>query len=268
MHCSYFIYKLGINNPDRKVSWNLIGVRSLLYSREKRWYLLSQENSWHAIGRTGSHACHWLGDEAFGYLKRVILTPVVYPLLVEFSHFDFLMEWDLLVAELGDLDPITIIDGKGKEHNVLAEKNLINTVIALSKTPVEFSSSKKRKLSGIEGKNTIPPSSSICNVVLDSYCQKLLSESEYVELDQKMASLLNWSWTPCPITPKITSTLLEEAILVDEGKSLLILEGEIYSRVPSLDAHYEKFNVIKKYLSGVLFAPCNCSLSTMTMQRN
>ena len=29
-----------------------------------------------------------LDDEAFGYLKRVIVTPAVYPRLVEFLHFD------------------------------------------------------------------------------------------------------------------------------------------------------------------------------------
>ena len=29
-----------------------------------------------------------LDDEAFGYLKRVIVTPAVYPSLVEFLHFD------------------------------------------------------------------------------------------------------------------------------------------------------------------------------------
>ena len=27
-------------------------------------------------------------DEAFGYLKRVIVTPAVYPRLIEFLHFD------------------------------------------------------------------------------------------------------------------------------------------------------------------------------------
>ena len=27
-------------------------------------------------------------DEAFGYLKRVIVTPAVYPRLFEFHHFD------------------------------------------------------------------------------------------------------------------------------------------------------------------------------------
>lgn len=44
---------------------------------------------------------------------------------------------------------------------------------------------------------------------------------------------------------KITATLLEEAILMDGLKSLLILEGEIYSRVPTLDGPYEKFDSIK-----------------------
>eukprot|EP00924_Labyrinthula_sp_SR-Ha-C_P007343 maker-scaffold_149-snap-gene-0.6-mRNA-1 protein AED:0.45 eAED:0.50 QI:35/0/0/1/0/0/3/0/109 len=29
-----------------------------------------------------------LDDEAFGYLKRVIVTPAVYPRLIEFLHFD------------------------------------------------------------------------------------------------------------------------------------------------------------------------------------
>ncbi|CAF2106855.1 unnamed protein product [Brassica napus] len=31
---------------------------------------------------------HRLNDKAFGYLKRVIVTPAVYPRLVEFLHFD------------------------------------------------------------------------------------------------------------------------------------------------------------------------------------
>ncbi|KAK7293902.1 hypothetical protein RJT34_16779 [Clitoria ternatea] len=31
---------------------------------------------------------HGINDEAFGYLKRVIVTPAVYPRLVEFLHVD------------------------------------------------------------------------------------------------------------------------------------------------------------------------------------
>lgn len=38
---------------------------------------------------------------------------------------------------------------------------------------------------------------------------------------------------------------LKKLFLWTEGKSLLILGGEIYSRIPSLDAHYEKFNSTK-----------------------
>ncbi|GAA5814158.1 hypothetical protein MFLAVUS_007651 [Mucor flavus] len=150
-----------------------------------------------------------LSDEAFGYLKRVIVTPAVYSRLVEFPCFDIPMEWDLLVAE---------------------------SVFYLP---------KKRKFTYVEDSKITPPLSSIRNIVLDSYCKSLLYESGYVELDEKVASLLNWSWTSCPLMLKITATLLEEAILMDGLKSLLILEGEIYSRVPTLDGPYEKFDSIK-----------------------
>eukprot|EP00924_Labyrinthula_sp_SR-Ha-C_P012752 maker-scaffold_151-snap-gene-0.6-mRNA-1 protein AED:0.43 eAED:0.45 QI:0/0/0/1/0/0/7/0/226 len=34
-----------------------------------------------------------LDDEAFGYLKRVIVTPAVYPRLIEFLHFDIQSTW-------------------------------------------------------------------------------------------------------------------------------------------------------------------------------
>jgi hypothetical protein len=48
-----------------------------------------QHNSLDCIGFSPSlsHPIS-LDDEAFGYLKRVIVTPAVYPRLVEFLHFD------------------------------------------------------------------------------------------------------------------------------------------------------------------------------------
>lgn len=42
------------------------------------------------------------------------------------------------------------------------------------------------------------------------------------------------------MSAKISAHLLEEAVFVEGTKSLLILGGAIYSRFPSLDAHYEK----------------------------
>eukprot|EP00824_Muranothrix_gubernata_P019834 TRINITY_DN3_c0_g1_i11.p1 TRINITY_DN3_c0_g1~~TRINITY_DN3_c0_g1_i11.p1 ORF type:complete len:336 (-),score=-22.95 TRINITY_DN3_c0_g1_i11:93-1100(-) len=46
----------------------------------------SRQGQWES--RSSIHARHQLDDEAFGYLKRVIVTPAVYPRLVEFLHFD------------------------------------------------------------------------------------------------------------------------------------------------------------------------------------
>lgn len=134
----------------------------------------------------------------------------------------------LLVAKLGDLDPIAIVDQKGKERNLLANKKIINTIIELNQTSLVFSLPKKRKFVDEKESQPDPPSTSIRNIILDSYCKNLLSKSHYLELDEKTASWLNWSWTLCPIMPKIAATLLEEAILVDRDKSLLILGGEIY----------------------------------------
>jgi len=39
------------------------------------------------------HARHELNDEAFGYLKRVIVTPAVYPRFGESLHFDDSEHW-------------------------------------------------------------------------------------------------------------------------------------------------------------------------------
>lgn len=51
---------------------------------------------------------------------------------------------ELLVAELGDLDPIAIVDQEGKERNLLANKKIINTIIELNQTSLVFSLPKKR----------------------------------------------------------------------------------------------------------------------------
>ncbi len=39
------------------------------------------------------HARHELDNEAFGYLKRVIVTPAVYPRLVEYLRSDIQSTW-------------------------------------------------------------------------------------------------------------------------------------------------------------------------------
>ncbi|KAG1561026.1 hypothetical protein G6F49_002167 [Rhizopus delemar] len=78
-------------------------------------------------------------------------------------------EKKLLVAELGDLDPIAIVDQEGKEYNLLANKKIINTIIELNQIPLVFSLPKKRKFVDEEESQPDQPSTSIRNIILDSY---------------------------------------------------------------------------------------------------
>ncbi|KAI8993315.1 hypothetical protein BDB01DRAFT_775879 [Pilobolus umbonatus] len=98
---------------------------------------------------------------------------------------------------------------------------------------------KKRMKTDEESQPDLPPCS-IRNIILNSHCKVLLLESNYIELDHQTSLLLNSSWTLNPLAAKICAHLLEEVIFLEGSQSLLILNGEIYSRLPSLDAHYEK----------------------------
>ncbi|ORE04393.1 hypothetical protein BCV72DRAFT_313038, partial [Rhizopus microsporus var. microsporus] len=86
---------------------------------------------------------------------------------------------------------------------------------------------------------------SIRNIILDSHCRTLLSKSNYIELDHQASLWLNSSWNLNPMAVKIYDHLLEEAVFVKGNKSLLILGGKIYSKLPSLDTHYEKVSLTK-----------------------
>ncbi|KAG2201673.1 hypothetical protein INT47_003899 [Mucor saturninus] len=56
---------------------------------------------------------------------------------------------------------------------------------------------------------------------------------------------LNNSWSLNPIATHIASKILEEMIFVGDRKALLVLCGEIYGRLPTLDAHHEKTSITK-----------------------
>ncbi|KAG2227804.1 hypothetical protein INT45_002042 [Circinella minor] len=79
----------------------------------------------------------------------------------------------------------------------------------------------------------------ICNIILDSQYRRILAKSNYAEVDQD-------SWTLKPQMVEVCARLLEEMIITENSKALLILGGELYSRLPSLDAHYEKTISVNK----------------------
>lgn len=168
------------------------------------------------------------------------------------SAFDALQQSEkeqeekLLIAELGDLEPVVYVDCKGKEHHLLAAPKVISRMMTLE---VENQSSsiifipKKRKQADEDSQPHLPLCS-LRNVILNSHCKALLA-SNYIELDVQTSLLLNSSWNLNPLAAKMCAHLLEEVVFLERNQCLLILTGEIYSRLPSLDAHYEKTSASK-----------------------
>jgi hypothetical protein len=105
--------------------------------------------------------------------------------------------------------------------------------------PIPMPKKKKKPAEDVPPEVFLP---SIRNIILDSHYRNLLSRSNYVELDHEIALWLNYSWTLNPGMVKACARLLEEMILTEKNKSLLILDSEIYSRLLSLDTHYEKIS--------------------------
>jgi hypothetical protein len=153
----------------------------------------------------------------------------------------------LLIAELGVLKPVAYIDHQGKEHSLLAASKVIDSLTSSQKKEKQplclAITPKKRNHSGEEIETN--PSPSIRNVVLDSPYKNLLSKAKHIELDHQGSLLLNNSWSINPIATHIATKILEEIIFVEGHKALLVLCGEIYGRLPSLDAHYEKTSTTK-----------------------
>ncbi|KAG2227805.1 hypothetical protein INT45_002043 [Circinella minor] len=153
-----------------------------------------------------------------------------------------------LIAQLGELEPVAYVDNKGKEHNLLAASEVIQDVVASQEeeqAPSFFIVPKKRKKPMEDDPSEIflP---SIRNIILDSQYRRILAKSSYVEVDRDIALWLNYSWTLKPRMVEVCARLLEEMIITENSKALLILGGELYSRLPSLDAHYEKTISVNK----------------------
>ncbi|KAI7895220.1 uncharacterized protein EV154DRAFT_559636 [Mucor mucedo] len=132
----------------------------------------------------------------------------------------------LLIAELGDLKPVAYIDHQANEQNLLAHSNVID-----------------KNHSGEDIETNMSPT--IRNVLLNSPYKKLLSKANYIELDHQCSLYLNNNWSLNPIATHIASKILEEMILVEAHKALLVLCGEIYGRLPTLDAHHERTSITK-----------------------
>ncbi|KAI8374646.1 uncharacterized protein BYT42DRAFT_414614 [Radiomyces spectabilis] len=80
----------------------------------------------------------------------------------------------------------------------------------------------------------------IDQLTLTSQAKQLLSKGEFSELTSAQVSTLNKDWQLYPQLRFYASQLFAGAIMIDNGRAILINTVEPYSRDSSLDAHFER----------------------------
>lgn len=76
----------------------------------------------------------------------------------------------------------------------------------------------------------------------DNQYHSLLTNDSFSEISQDAINILNSSWRQRPYIAQSQGELLCRAILVDEKQILSINCGETYSKLPSVDVHYEHYS--------------------------
>lgn len=70
-----------------------------------------------------------------------------------------------------------------------------------------------------------------------------ISATDYTELDEDTADILNIDWTRRPWMRIVCARALEGMIFINKREGLLVNCAEIYSRYPTLDAHHEQTKI-------------------------
>lgn len=137
-----------------------------------------------------------------------------------------------------DLIPFAIIDSSGSEINALSSaKNLSRLMMNEQEKPVKFSLCAP-DITTIE-KVIRPPENDI------PLTHPLMEDENYVEIDKTTLQLLNEDWVLKPQLRYSTTELLAGALLVENDQVLHLNCVEAYARLPTLDAHHERFSARK-----------------------
>lgn len=78
-------------------------------------------------------------------------------------------------------------------------------------------------------------------LVMNGPYKHLLERTEFIEINDEAKELLNTCWWQCPVMRYACARALAGMIIVDKNQALLINCLEVYGRVPSLDAHHERY---------------------------
>jgi hypothetical protein len=144
-------------------------------------------------------------------------------------------EKKLILAKLGDWEPISFLSDTKKEYCMLASSSMIERLLHDRPTgewrlfPLPASTDKQVKVGDF-----------FHHILSTSSISQHLSSTNYVMLSNEITDSISSNWELSPQIRFVTSQLFAGAILVQNSKALLLNCVEVYIRFKSADAHYER----------------------------
>ncbi|KAG9319124.1 hypothetical protein KVV02_004110 [Mortierella alpina] len=148
------------------------------------------------------------------------------------------------------LEPFTLNDTLGREHNALAHPDVIKRLcVGQLQSPVTVPNPSKRKLMEESVCVKCSPISepSLDSVFAFSTYSKILRTRSFVELTDSICILMNEDWTFQPQYRYGCPQMLAGSILFNtsNGHAVLVNNIEAYGRTSMVDAHCEPFGLKK-----------------------
>lgn len=153
----------------------------------------------------------------------------------------------LLIAELANLHPMAIFDTNNREHNMLGHFATISSLLASQfgyRAPAfkEITPMKRIYFQMLNAGDQRPAASILSHLIANSHLT-CISATDYTEMDENIATILNIDWTRRLWMRVVCARAIEGLILVNRREGLFVNCAEVYSRYPTLDAHYEQTKV-------------------------
>ncbi|KAI9275324.1 hypothetical protein BY458DRAFT_507106 [Sporodiniella umbellata] len=146
-------------------------------------------------------------------------------------------KWFML-ADLADLEPITLASNSGRNYCLLGNATNINNV--LRNQPVgNWELPLENSELSIDSP-TASQSNALNHIIKTSPFYKHLSNTKYVELSKSTVKMISKDWIQFPQLRYAIPQLFSGAVITDEYAALLVNGLEPYGRLRIVDAHFER----------------------------
>jgi hypothetical protein len=143
-----------------------------------------------------------------------------------------------MLADLADLDPITLTSNSGRNYCLLG--NAININDVLRDQPVGNWELPLENSESSINSPTASQSNALNHIIKTSPFYKHLSDTKYVELSKSTVSMISKDWIQFLQLRYAIPQLFSGAVIIDEYAALLINGLEPYGRLRIVDAHFER----------------------------